>query len=122
MAKNAPTKFSEGGFCGQFSILWIFDQTASHGGESQPEFFAIFLTQVVDHAKMTKLMQKIVIFIEPTYAAYETPTKIGNIFMNRFAIDEDAEIEILKICYLEHNLLELTNSDFTPEEGLDSIL
>ena len=69
---------------------------------------------------MTKLMHKIVIFIEPTYAAYETPTKIGNIITNRFAIEENAEIEVLKICYLEHNLLELTNSDITLEEGLDS--
>ena len=70
---------------------------------------------------MAKLMHKIVIFIETTSAAYETPTKIGNIFMNRVAIDEDAEVEILKICYLEHNLFESTNSNFTPEEGLDFI-
>lgn len=70
---------------------------------------------------MAKLMHKIVIFIEPTYAAYETPTKIGNIFMNRFAIDEEVEIEILKICYLEHNLTDLMNRNSTPEEGLDSI-
>lgn len=69
---------------------------------------------------MARLMHKIVILIEATYATYEIPTKIGNIFMNRFAIDDDLEIEILKICYLEHNLLELTKSDLTPEEGLDS--
>ena len=69
--------------------------------------------------KMAKFIHKIVIFIEATYAAYEIPTKIGNIFMNRFAIDEDVEIEILKICYLDHNLLELANSDLTPEEGLN---
>ena len=70
---------------------------------------------------MAKLMHKIVIFIEPTYAAYETPTKIGNIFMNRFAIDEEVEIEVLKICYLKHNLTDLINYKSTPEEGLDSI-
>ena len=66
-------------------------------------------------------MQKIVLFIEPTYAAYETPTKIGNLFMNRFAIDEDSKDEIVKICYLEHNLMDLTNGNLTPEQGLYSI-
>ena len=70
---------------------------------------------------MAKLMHKIVIFIEPKYAAYEKPTKIGNIFMNRFAIDEEAEIEILKICYLEYNIMDLIDCNSTPEEGLDSI-
>ena len=43
------------------------------------------------------IMQKIVIFIEPTDKAFEKPVKIGNLFMNRFAIDEDASTEILKI-------------------------
>ena len=41
-------------------------------------------------------MQKIILFIEPFEDAFETPTKIGDIFMNRFAIDEDASCEILK--------------------------
>ena len=42
-------------------------------------------------------MQKIILFIEPSDREYETPVKIGNLFMNRFAIDEDASTEILKI-------------------------
>ena len=42
-------------------------------------------------------MQKIVLFIEPTNRAYRTPLKIGNLFLNRFAIDEDASSEILMI-------------------------
>ena len=42
-------------------------------------------------------MQKIILFVEPSDDAYETPVKIGNLFMNRFAVDEDASIEILKI-------------------------
>ena len=39
---------------------------------------------------MSKLNQKIVLFIEPSVWA-STPSKIGNLFMNRFAIDEDAK-------------------------------
>ena len=46
-------------------------------------------------------MQKIVLFIEPTEDAWGTPFKIGNLFMNRFAVDEDAASEILKIYELE---------------------
>ena len=42
-------------------------------------------------------MQKIVLFIEPTDKLYITPLKIGNLFMNRFAVDEDAASEILAI-------------------------
>ena len=40
-------------------------------------------------------MQKIVLYIKPNKVheplnACETPLKIGNLFMNRFEIDEDA--------------------------------
>ena len=42
-------------------------------------------------------MQKIVLFIEPSEEEYHTPSKIGISFLNRFAIDEDAATEILKI-------------------------
>ena len=49
-----------------------------------------------------EIMQKIVLFIEPPTIGsapyeFETPVKIANLFMNRFAIEEDASFEILKI-------------------------
>ena len=46
-------------------------------------------------------MQKIVLFIEPCDEAYVTLLKIGNLFMNRFAVEEDAASEVLKIFELE---------------------
>ena len=46
-------------------------------------------------------MHKIVLFIEPSDYAFVTPLKIGNLFMNRFAVDEDAASEVLKIFELE---------------------
>ena len=67
---------------------------------------------------MSKLNQKIVLFIEPAWRAYYTPAKIGNLFMNRFGIDEDAKHEILKIYHLENNLGSRFSSS---EEGLDLI-
>ena len=52
-------------------------------------------------SEMPKIMQGIVLFIEPNDDAFHTPIKIGNLFMNRFAIDEDAGFEILNVLELE---------------------
>ena len=41
-------------------------------------------------------MQKIILFVEPNDDEFMTPAKIGDIFMNRFTIDENASCEILK--------------------------
>ena len=68
---------------------------------------------------MSNLNQKIVLFIEPAYHTYEKPSKIGNLFMNRFAIDEDAKNEILKIYHLENNFSRWGH--LTVEQGLDLI-
>ena len=70
---------------------------------------------------MSKLNQKIVLFIEPTEEPYEKPSKIGNLFMNRFAIDEDAKNEILKIYQLEYRIYDFCRDRLTLEEGLDLI-
>ena len=49
--------------------------------------------------KMSNLRQKIVLFIEPTdkFKDYGSASTIGNFYMNRFAIGEDASHEIVKI-------------------------
>ena len=48
-----------------------------------------------------KQMQNIVIFIELTKRKYSEPSKIGNLFINRFIIDEEASSEILKVFELD---------------------
>ena len=70
---------------------------------------------------MSKLNQKIVLFIEPADKAWSKPSKIGNLFMNRFAIDEDAKNEILKIYQLEYQPFDLEEDELTVEKGLDLI-
>ena len=45
-------------------------------------------------------MQKIVLFNEPSDDIFMAPLKIGNLFTNRFAVDEDASSEVLKISEL----------------------
>ena len=41
-------------------------------------------------------MQKIILLVEPIDDPFYSPVKIGNIYMNRFAIDENASTEIIK--------------------------
>ena len=64
-------------------------------------------------------MQKIVLFIEPNAFAnvfpFATPSKIGNLFMNRFSIDEDERSEILKIYELN---LDSMSEWIYPIEGM----
>ena len=66
-------------------------------------------------------MQKIVLFIEASENAFDTPLKIGNLFMNRFAVDEGAASEILKTFELEkHN--HWTSPEEKKQKGMDRII
>ena len=49
-------------------------------------------------------MQNIILFIEPTETTYYLPSKIGHLFINRFAIDEEERSEILKIFELQDKI------------------
>ena len=64
-------------------------------------------------------MQKIVLFIEPQEDKCVTPLKIGNLFINGFAIDEDGCHEILKIYYLENTFDDYEDGKLTKNEGPD---
>ena len=46
-------------------------------------------------------MHQIVLLIKSTQDKWLKNTELGNLFMNRFAIEEDANFEIFKIIYLE---------------------
>ena len=56
-------------------------------------------------------MQKIVLFIEPTDSAYETPFKIGHLFKNRFTIEDEATFEIVKIFELRKSLEQMGENE-----------
>ena len=58
---------------------------------------------------MSKVMQKIILFIEPNDDAWQTPVKIGNLIMNRSVVEEDAASEVLKIFELEKTSYELSH-------------
>ena len=50
--------------------------------------------------EMTKVQQKIILFINQS-ESFERSTSICNLYMNRFAIEEEAGSEILKIFQFE---------------------
>ena len=50
---------------------------------------------------MPKIMQNLVVLMEPTEDAWCTPLKCGNMILNRFCIDEDAAFELSGVNYLK---------------------
>ena len=50
---------------------------------------------------MSKIMQNLVVLMEPSEDAYDVSLKGGNMILNRFCIDEDAAFELSGVNYLE---------------------
>ena len=73
---------------------------------------------------MSTINHKIILFIEPAdfHSHSERLSKIGTLFVNRFAIEECMNHEILKIHHLENPYLARLFSGWSsPEEGLDLV-
>ena len=77
-------------------------------------------------------MQKIVLFVEetvepptellPLNIPFKIPSKIGKLFMNRFAIDEDQNFEIFKMIKVESTPSKFVSPIFLePGEGYSAI-
>ena len=76
-------------------------------------------------------MQKIILFVEPNDDLFYTPAKIGDLFMNRFAIDENTSCEILKRFELGKTSVQMSfpkhknNNNFVEErtqKGMDHFI
>ena len=67
-------------------------------------------------------MQKIILFIEPNKEAWLTLSKIGSLFINRFAIEEDEKFEIVKICQLNSNFDDFVGGYLNSDEGKGLII
>ena len=50
---------------------------------------------------MSKIMQNLVVLIEPSEDLHEISLKAGNMILNRFCIDEDAAFELSGVKYLK---------------------
>ena len=55
-------------------------------------------------------MQNLVVLMEPSEHAYDTPLKGGNMILNRFCIDEDAGFELSGVNYLKKWSVEMERS------------
>ena len=53
------------------------------------------------------MKQQIILFIEPAKEEWKCPESIGNLYLNRFVIDEDAAHEVLGVYYLKKSSAEL---------------
>ena len=56
-------------------------------------------------------MQNLVVLIEPSENAYNINLKAGNMFLNRFCIDEDAAFELSGVHYLKKSSCYITYGD-----------
>ena len=65
-------------------------------------------------------MQKIVLFIEPCDDAFRTPFKIGHLFMNRFAIEEEANFEMVKIFELGKTSWKMSSEKHPEYQNLEA--
>ena len=64
-------------------------------------------------------MQNIVLLIEPSDLIFDISMKAGNMYLNRFCIDEDAAFESTGIYYLFKNPKDdITDSDSESESSL----
>ena len=52
---------------------------------------------------MSKIMQNLVVLMEPSEDAWRTPLKGGKMILNRFCIDEDAAFELSGVNYLKQS-------------------
>ena len=50
---------------------------------------------------MSKIVQNLVVLMDPSWKADETPLKAGNMILNRFCIDEEAAFELSGVSYLK---------------------
>ena len=61
----------------------------------------IFQATIERSGNMSKVMQNVVLLIEPSEKPYNISLKAGNMYLNRFCIDEDAAFESTGVYYLK---------------------
>ena len=60
---------------------------------------------------MSKVMQNLVVLMEPSERAGDVSLKAGNMILNRFCIDEDAAFELSGVNYLKKSSLDLEEGE-----------
>ena len=60
---------------------------------------------------MSKIVQNLVVLMDPPKYAYDVSLKGGNMILNRFCIDEDAAFELSGVNYLKKSSWDMRNRD-----------
>ena len=88
----------------------VFDALLSTNSIFKPQ-----LIQIVQIVKfkitktfISKIMQNLALLMDPCEEAYDTSLKEGNMYMNRFCIDEDASFELSGVNYFQKSSDEMT--------------
>ena len=64
---------------------------------------------------MSKIMQNLVVLMEPSKDACDVSLKTGRMIFNRFCIDEDAAFELSGVYYLETSSRKMKRLEFQEE-------
>ena len=70
---------------------------------------------------MSKIMQNLVVLMEPSEDAFANSLKAGNMILNRFCIDEDAAFELSGVNYLKKSSVDSNlklNREFEAERKI----
>ena len=70
---------------------------------------------------MSKNMQNLVLLMEPSEEACDINLKGGNMCLNRFSIDEDAEFELSGVHYLRKSLDVMDNEEEKKSKGKGNV-
>ena len=68
---------------------------------------------------MSETKQNLVVFMEPQEVSWRITVKAGNMYLNRFCIDEDSAFELSEINYLKKIKFEAKNPE-SKEKGKGS--
>ena len=75
--------------------------------------------EIVEYRNMSKVMQNIVLLMEPSDDASDVSSKAGNMYLNRFCIDEDAAFESMGVYYLKKLTIELFSETFYEDRTME---
>ena len=77
-------------------------------------YFTTHLYNISEKAKNNKTKMKqtqnIVLMVEPSEDSFTCPFKIGNLFINRFCIEEQAAFEVIEIFELRKSFYKMEDS------------
>ena len=68
---------------------------------------------------MSKIMQNLIVLMEPSEKAFLASLKAGNMIFNRFCIDEDAAFELSGVYYLKKHEPDDSSEDSSSDSSDD---